>query len=179
MENQDLTVAAQQITEQLVALSKATADEIKEIVLAGNFEIAHGICADDFELPKIADGWVLMLAARKKIGNTADILIMSDSISTKRFWYQGQIQRAMNAGLTRRQANIWAATRVQGKAGLLPQLIKIIRDPNLTEAYINYSTFFTSKEFSAWDKEYSVADKLRRHERGTLGELVRKLTATK
>lgn len=169
----------QNIIDQLEQLSKATADEIKAQVLEGRFEIARRICADDFELPEIAEGWVLQFADRKKNGNTADILIMSDAIETKRFWYLGQIQRAMNAGLTRKQANAWVSTRAQGKAALIDQLVEVIKDENLTEAYTSYSTFFTSKEFGAWRKTYNVTDKLRRHERGTLSELVRAIVAVK
>lgn len=156
-----------QLAEQLFAgLSQLSADELDsrgekgETLLVQNYPYR-----EDLELPVLQGGWMCRFAGTKQPNETGSIVLLPNTIWTRKLWTKGQTVIAERAKLKGEQITRWINSENWLKHTLLPILSEIITDQNKVKWFEDFDINFSSDDYYRWSSRSGIILNFSRYQR--------------
>lgn len=137
-------------------LTMLTSDQIAaQYVQHGDVELWEGKNSHNLEkhIPNIGNHFGLKWVDFFKEGeDRTKLVIVPISNDGKKIYFCGQINTAIQAGLSKDWAFKWALCRNRHKYALLPLIVEIFSDSRLLKAYFSYD----EKNRDKWKEKYNI-----------------------
>lgn len=144
-------------------LSELKPEEIDAMVRNGQVElrsIAYGYETNfsDRELP---GGWKCKWINTQGMGNHWTLILLPTNQRTYHIYQEYMIQKWKNAWLGEEHAKTWAKSKVPYKHELLYDLVQILEDNYLKEAYLRNTEWVTGRRRTRWQTENHIPENLK------------------
>lgn len=150
-----------------------TSVQLAEVVGSGNYIISQSFYFDFVEIPKLADGWTIIITRPSPSKKPRFAFIAATDNSNKIIWNEGQRAFINNSGLPVDLQQAWIDSKNRSKFILLELLVKLAYSRETANKYLNYRMDFTGAEYSAWAKETGIEDRLSPRKRADLVFLIK------
>lgn len=172
----DDTVIAKTNEETLKKLFSLSADDLDNLAKEGKTLLGPLYFTTDFlEAKELTGGWVCKFVGLKEEGIKGHLVLFPRADWTRGIWAEGQINHAINHGLSPEQAQRWYDSKVTTKHALLEPLVKIIsrnRSDELREC-LNYTPDLTGDALAKWQARSGITESMHPKRIMSLIELIK------
>ncbi len=158
---------------RLKELSEMTSVQLAEVVRNGDYIVSQGFYFDYENIPKLADGWTIIVTRPAPSKKPRFIFITATDENNRAIWNEGQKVYIANSGLPNDIQQAWLDSTHRSKFILLEHIVKLSYSRDTAKKYLNYRLEFTGAEYSAWAKESGIEDRLSPRKRADLVELIK------
>lgn len=162
------------ILSSLTTIGEAILDELAR---SGNTVlIEKGIFKKSQDVPQLQGGWRAQIITDYTDDDNAEVMgkvvLFYGATDKKGLWEEGQLKKAMEAGLSEEHAKAWLRSRVAYKHDNLGALVEILASEKLTTAYMEYPLQGTYEQQGEWMRKHNITGRVPRKVRGGLAQLV-------
>lgn len=166
------TQIVQVVQKQFETLSQISADDLDELGRTGETNLIENFpFKEDLEMPALEGGWMCRFVGNKRVGDFGSIVLLPNTIWTRKLWTEGQTKIATKAGLTGNQITLWINSSNWLKHILLPTLAEIISDPKKAEWFKSFDVNFTGDDYFRWSSRSGIELKCSKYRRRYLVSL--------
>lgn len=163
MKDQLLTINQKLLVERL---SSITVEQLDSLASTGETTMAEATFGPDFTVPPAKGQWkyILVPAGMKKGVPQKRLVLLPDDHRTRGIWRLGQVNLAVNAGLTHEHAKIWSESSQKGRHELLSTLAAVLGNQQAIDAYLAFGK--ADKEtpgnvnVGEWNTKFNLKDDL-------------------
>ena len=163
-----------QLSQQMFAnLPTLSADDLDERGRTGKTILLSDFpFPEELQLPELEGGWMCRFVGTKNIGEEGDIVLLPNTVWTRKLWTEGQRSIARAAGLNEDQTRIWINSGNWMKHILLPMLCDILKSPRKIEAMRAFDINFPGNDYLRWSSRSGIVlDEMSRYRRRHLQSL--------
>lgn len=163
-----------QLSQQMFAnLPTLSADELDERGRTGKTILLSDFpFSEELQLPELEGGWMCRFVGTKNIGEEGDIVLLPNTVWTRKLWTEGQRSIAKTAGLNEDQTRVWINSGNWLKHILLPLLCDILKSPRKIEAMRAFDINFPGNDYLRWSSRSGIVlDEMSRYRRRHLQSL--------
>lgn len=163
-----------QLSQQMFAnLPTLSADDLDERGRTGKTILLSDFpFSEELQLPELEGGWMCRFVGTKNIGEEGDIVLLPNTVWTRKLWTEGQRSIARAAGLNEDQTRVWINSGNWLKHILLPLLCDILKSPRKIEAMRAFDINFPGNDYLRWSSRSGIVlDEMSRYRRRHLQSL--------
>lgn len=115
---------------------------------------------EDTQDIELQGGWKAVYIGHPDITSKGKILLLPNHEWTRHVWRKGQIDYAVNKGLTLVQATKWLDSEVNQRHRFLDMLIATLANPVTLKSYLDYDKEADAMDALKWSAHHGINDKL-------------------